>query len=202
MTFTKSVKGMNHSSEKIDIINILDFKNAVSDDIFNSVLSSFSCEKNSDIEHFIKQNAYEFARKKISVTYLVFRGKQLLGIFTLTSKILIISANKLSKSKRNKIARYANSNENDLEYAIPAFLIAQFGKNDNISNNISGTQLMNYTITILRLIQHHIGGGVIFLECENKAKLLNFYSKNGFVEFSERKDTKSNINYIQMIRIF
>lgn len=36
------------------------------------VLSGFSCPKNTDAEHFLKNSAIEFAKKNQSVTYLEF----------------------------------------------------------------------------------------------------------------------------------
>ena len=36
------------------------------------ILSEFSCEKNPDVERFLKKNAIEFTKKNQSVTYLVF----------------------------------------------------------------------------------------------------------------------------------
>ena len=36
------------------------------------LLSEFSCEKNPDVEKFLKQRSLEFTKKNQSVTYLVF----------------------------------------------------------------------------------------------------------------------------------
>lgn len=33
--------------------------------------SDFSCPKNLEIEHFVRKNAIEFAKRKISITYLI-----------------------------------------------------------------------------------------------------------------------------------
>ncbi|MDY4791170.1 MAG: hypothetical protein SO237_01165, partial [Erysipelotrichaceae bacterium] len=38
------------------------------------VLQQFSCAKNLEIEKFVKNNAIDFAKKKISITYLVVDG--------------------------------------------------------------------------------------------------------------------------------
>lgn len=38
---------------------------------------------------------------------------------------------------------------------------------------INGNELMDLTFEILEKVQHDIGGGIVFLECENKVKLFN-----------------------------
>jgi hypothetical protein len=45
--------------------------------------------------------------------------------------------------------------------------------------------------------QDIVGGGIVFLECEKKendAKLVDFYQKNGFVEYNVRN------NLVQMVQ--
>lgn len=39
------------------------------------LLSEFSCEKNADVERFLKEQFIEFTKKHQSVTYLVFSNK-------------------------------------------------------------------------------------------------------------------------------
>jgi hypothetical protein len=87
---------------------------------------------------------------------------------------------------------------------ISAFLIAQFGKNHQYSNPVDfgGAELMDMTMSILKETQRKIGGGMVYLECEDKPKLLEFYQKdtNGFKVFDERISRTDGIRYIQMVR--
>lgn len=48
------------------------------------------------------------------------------------------------------------------------------------------------------------GGGVVFWECENRQKLLDFYQNehNRFVVFGKRTETISGTEYIQLLRVF
>ena len=63
---------------------------------------------------------------------------------------------------------------------------------------------MDLTFEILEKVQQHIGGGIVFLECENKAKPLDFYQseKNGFMPFNERYSVNDKIKYIQLFNFF
>ena len=61
---------------KIAVWNILDMVEEYGEDSVKEILSVFSCKKdreagslNPDIEHFIRDNAIQFARQKISVSY-------------------------------------------------------------------------------------------------------------------------------------
>lgn len=58
-----------------------------------------------------------------------------------------------------------------------AFLIAQFGKKYGFEGNLelSGNSSMDDVFEILGRVQRDIGGGIVYLECENQPKLLEFY---------------------------
>ena len=51
-------------------IAICDDENLFTEEL-KELLSGFYCPKNKNIRRFVKNNAYEFAQKKLSVTYLV-----------------------------------------------------------------------------------------------------------------------------------
>ena len=112
----------------------------------------------------------------------------------------------LSNTQRKRLAKHSKLDELSGSYELSAFLIAQFGKNDAIRSDlsISGSSLMKIAIDTLTIAQHIIGGGVIFLECENKEKLLTFYQnqENGFKRYGSRLSSLDNKNYIRLLRFF
>ena len=55
-----------------NVVNILDLIEMLGEAPVQAALSDFSCPKNPDIERFLQQNAIPFARRKISMTHLVF----------------------------------------------------------------------------------------------------------------------------------
>lgn len=193
--------------KQFEVINILDMIEAIGETELKECLSDFSCPFNLEIEKFITNNAIDFARKKLSITYfIVNENGKIIAIFTLAHKTVEIGDTNLSNAKRRKISRYAVLNSETGSYAISAFLIAQFGKNYAVDkgNSITGNELMSYTFEILKRIQHDIGGGIIFLECEDKKILLDFYQneQNGFIPLSERNSVSDNIKYIQLFHFF
>lgn len=79
-------------------INILDMIEAIGEESVNLILSDFSCPKNVEIETFIRKNAIEFAKRKMSVTHLVVDEQgRLIVIFSLTHKAVKIQEAVLSE---------------------------------------------------------------------------------------------------------
>lgn len=190
---------------QFEAVNILDMVNAVGEDAVKAVLSDFSCPRNMEIECFVKQNALEFAKRKMSITYLVIdENGSLVAIFTLTHKAVQLSNDNISGSMRKKIERHAKLDEGSNTYMLSAFLIAQFGKNDQYKEKISGNALMDITMNVLAAVQHEIGGGVVYLECEDRPQLLSFYEneQNRYRVFGERYSDRDQVKYLQLLRLF
>ena len=187
------------------VINILDMIESVGEDEVKSILSDFSCKRNPEIENFVRKNAVDFAKKKMSVTYLVVDDTESISaIFTLTHKAIEITNKNLSNTMRKRIQRHSRLDESTDSFNVSAFLIAQFGKSDTKTSeeNISGNALMDFTFEVLTAVQHDIGGGLVYLECEDKEKLINFYSSepNQFFKFGERYSKEDKVKYIQLFR--
>lgn len=188
-------------------VNILDMINVIGEDRVNQILSDFSCPKNDEIENFIKKNAIDFAKRKMSITHLVMdENGKLAAIFALTHKAVKIKDEILSSTLRKKIKRYAQLDEDTNSYMVSAFLIAQFGKNyeEREGEPVNGNSLMDDAMDILVAVQHDVGGGVVYLECEDKPQLLSFYQNdnNFFRVFGERYSEVDQTKYIQLLRFF
>ena len=192
-------------------VRIMDMVNLVGEDAVKEILSDFSCEyaegnRNVEVEEFLQKNAIEFSRRKMSITYLVMDDElRVFGFFTLTHKPIVIQDSVLkSKNTKKKLMRHAKFDDNLGVYSVSAFLIAQFSKNYNIppEERMSGANLMDLTLTYIEDIQKQIGGGVVFLECEDHAELLNFYERdpNSFFPFGVRYSDTDMTKYIQLMR--
>lgn len=175
------------------IVSIQDFLSLSDGEaIYQNIVKNFD-SINADIKNFLLHRAFEFARRKQAVTYLVMSENILVGYFTLALKTLEIPSRILSKSTAKKIERMCALDVSHDSYMPPAYLIAQLGKNfdKNISVSINGSVLLQIAIETVRNIQSLIGGVISFLECENNEKLLSFYNQNGFVELGLRTSSSS-----------
>lgn len=196
------------------IIHLSDMVEALGEDEVKSILSTFSCPLNKDVENFLKSKAITFSKQGIAKTHLVFttyKGKPcLIGYFTLANKVFSVSYNKrtFSSALRRRLNKFAVYDSEYKTYSIPAPLIAQLGKNytNGYDKLISGDELLKMACEKVSSIQNLLGGRFVYLECEDKPQLTNFYSENGFFNFGKRqldKDEKDSLsgNYlIQMLK--
>lgn len=194
------------------VLNIREYldhtEKRLGEDKLIQLLSEFSCPLNMDVEHFLNEQAIEFAKKHQAVTYLVLslEDAELLGYFSITIKPLVIRAEPFSNSVKRKIARFSKINEDEQTYNLAAYLIAQLGKNFNpkVKRRISGKELLEAAIRQTQILQYQVGGIVTFVEAENKEKLLSFYEGYGFKQFDIRqaqsKDQKSH-ELVQLLRL-
>ena len=151
----------------------------------------YSCPRNPDIEHFFKRSAVPFDRQGIAKTTLVLLPEESLvlsGYFTLANKLFRVSRGTMSNTAWKRIQKFGTLSENESVCYVAAPLIAQLGKNYSVPENqrIPGSELLNLAFSSIKTVQSIIGGKIVFLECEDKEKLLEFYTSNGFSEFDRR----------------
>lgn len=171
----------------------------IGEDKATLILSNFCCPLNEDVEQFIKKNAIEFGKQGIAQTQLVFasyRGKPVLvGYYTLASNKYITVGDskkfKLSNSQKKRINKFGTYDKNLKKYVMSVPLIAQLGLNyaENLADLklLRGDQLLKLALEKVSEAQQIIGGRWVYLECEDKPKLKEFYEGNGFVCFGLRK---------------
>ena len=129
-------------------IRLSDMLSELGENKVKSILSSFVCEKNKDVQMFLRDKAIEFSKQGLAKTTLVYWvsddgvEKYLVGYFTVASKYLCVSKDSISKSLAKKMNAHGTFNSNTREYIVPAPLIAQLGKNFADGNNylISGAE--------------------------------------------------------------
>lgn len=187
------------------IENILDIIDYEGEEELELILSEFICQKNDEIQTFLKDKAIEFAKKKLSITYLVNDSEtgDLLGYFTLAHKVLEVPALGLSNTVRRKMSRYSTLDNRNESYMVSAFLLAQFGKNYSVDEErrVSGAELMDCVDEVLKRIQHQIGGAIVYLDCEDEEKLITFYSDvAGYKQISERISERDQTKYLQFYK--
>jgi len=87
-------------------------------------------------------------------------------------------------------------------------LIGQIGKNftRNAERLISGNEILEMACNRVKAALAVLGGKMVYLECEDKPRLIAFYENNGFYRFANRnldRDELGEMRYlVQMIRYF
>lgn len=169
------------------------------------ILSEFSCEKNPDVERFLKKSSIEFTKKNQSVTYLVFSVEdgELLGYFTIALKPLTVRGETISNTVKKKLLRISELDEETQTYTMSAYLIAQLGKNfvNGADKRITGEELLEAAWNKIEEIQYHAGGIVTFLEANNEERLLSFYNDNRFQKFDTRPTASNEAEPHELVQL-
>lgn len=193
-------------------MNLNDVIDQLGEDVTKTILSSFSCPLNKDIENFIKYKAIEFSKRTTAKTHLVFwqtddeKYMEFVGYYTITYKVITVDRSALSNTEAKKLKNQGVYDESKQEYSVSAPLIAQLGKNYTNGNDtlIDGADLLHLAVNKIRKIQKEIGGRFMYLECEDKEKLLDFYTKHNFKIFGKRTLDKdeTDVNGEYLIQLF
>lgn len=192
-------------SSKYLRINLEDVIENYGEDRTKAILADFSCELNKDVEDFIRTKAIEFSKQSIAKTQLIYYveddedtncPKRLVGYFSLTQKTINISKKALSNKLSSRMRRFAKYDYDKGCYSLPVILIGQLGKNYKNGNNkyIKGDELLELAFQNITLVQKYIGGRFVYLESEDKEKIVNFYKNNGFLQFGKRKLDGDEVN--------
>ena len=148
----------------------------------------------------MKNTAILYDKQHLSSTHLIFasykQDVQLAGYFTVAQKSFSISNNrkphtaKISNTLMKKLKKYGTYNSQSGRHTIPAPLIAQLGRNfscgDGKQKLISGNELLAAACDKVWEFQRAFSGKYVYIECEDKPKLIDFYERNGFLQFGTR----------------
>lgn len=176
-----------------NLVNLNVMLEGLGEDRTSEILSSFSCPLNPDVEYFLQRKAIEFAKQGFSQTHLVFasyKGEQVLvGYYALANKYITVSANQLNRRLKDRINKFSTYDARLRYYCLAAPLIAQLGKNFSNGANllITGDELLKLACDKVKQTQLEIGGKFVYLECEDKPCLVEFYERNGFYVFDRRE---------------
>lgn len=193
--------------------NILDMLQYIGEDSCQTILSSFMCPLNSDVEDFIHTKAIQFAKQRVAVSYLVFAEQNeqqyLVGYYTLANKFVSVNSSALSKTLQKKIAKFSQYDPSLERFMVSMPLIAQLGKNFNpeLPFSMAGPDLLELASERVMEIEHLIGGKTVYIECNDQPKLFDFYSSAGFFPFDERIRDTENLDehdrvLVQMLKYF
>lgn len=175
-----------------NVINLEDIYNSIGEKGVRNILDDFECPLNKDVEYFIKQKSIEFSKQGIAKTYIIstsYKDKQVIvGYFSLTEKVTRVKKSSLTYNMRKRLSRFAQKDDLNRDYSVSIPLIGQLGKNykNDYYKLISGDVLLKLACDKVKEAQKILGGKFVFVECEDKPSLREFYESNGFVCFDKR----------------
>ena len=191
-----------YSNNNYLCLNIAELLRKYSKEELQSKFDNFTCNKNKEIEMFIKNNAIDFSLKHQSVSYIIFDTKtqDVVAYFALSIKPIRFDINRLSNTALKRLQRISEVDLIDNSITPSAYLIAQLGKVDNAKIDIN--DIFYFLDNNIIDIQNACGGVVEFLESENNDKLVKMYQDIGFKTFNIRKSKSGeDRKLIQMYRL-
>lgn len=166
------------------------------------LISIFICEKDKDVENFLKEKAILFEKLGKSRTYFIFDEDEdefnILAYFTLAMQVLKVPEELLSGRKTKILDGFSSKIKGSKITEFPTILIGQVGKNDFYKELISGLQVMEYCLAAVFKGQAVLGGRIIMLECKDIPYIINLYETFGFQKLE--KDYEAG-ELLQMIKI-
>lgn len=174
------------------VTNLKKLYEAVGEKRTKEIINDFECELNKDVEYFLKEKAIQFSRQSIAETFIVtgsYKSREvILGYFSIANKTVKLKRNVFGGERKKRFLRFAQFNPENKCYYISLPLIGQLGKNYKNGYNklITGDILLKLACDKVKEAQEILGGRFVFLECEDKPKLKEFYENNGFVCFGKK----------------
>jgi len=144
------------------------------------LLRTFRCEREPEIEEFLKQKAISFHEKHLSRTYLILSDDktEVLAYVTLSIKCLEIPEN-------NSLSRSIEKRMNVFKGVSQCYLIGQLCKADGAERGM-GTKLIGIAISKIGQSFETVGCRTVRVDC--KKDLVGFYEKHGFCMVSQKSN--------------
>ncbi len=179
-------------------------------DLLRQILSSFCCEQDEDINNFLHNRAVEFEKLSKARTYLICDENQLVsenfyleeltiyGYIAIAQKVLAVPED-WSIRKRKEIDGLNGKIHGEPIKDFSCYLIGQLSRNSNVpKDSISGKELLQHAYDVIATAVDAVGGRYMMIECQDEAKLIEFYSNNQFQEINRSNDGSRSM--VQMIR--
>ena len=164
--------------------------------IIEQAFSRFSCNRDLEIENFLKHRAMRFEELGKSRTYVFIdrsalgdKEVEVWGFFSIAPQVLYLSED-MSIRQRKELDGFSGKIHGKKLAALPVVLIGQLGKNDQYASIITGEELLAYALSIVQSAHDLIGGRIVMVDVKTEAVgLIRFYEEHDFVLISEDPET-------------
>jgi hypothetical protein len=169
------------------VIRLTKAKNLLGERSLNNVLSSFSCEKDLNVQRFLQRSALAIDAQNLSATHLCFSNDyQLIGYFTLMVKQFF-----LHDDVSNSIRRKVGARDDNFS----CYLIAQLGRSDRFKGIVKGSVLIDQAIELIYYAQKYVGMKCACVEYTPIPALRDFYGASGFQDIQFNPETANMLAY-------
>ncbi len=149
---------------------------------FATTIKPFDC-KRDDLNQFLFQDAKNYLKELLGVTYLFEYGDDTAAFFTVSNdKIIYDEEVFASKSAWRRLLRVLPHKKRLKE--LPAVKLGRLGVHSRYQSNGLGTQIIDF-VKMFFVDKNKTGCRFITVDAYNNTKTINFYQKNGFQFLTE-----------------
>lgn len=171
---TSSQKNGRNYKMTIDIYSLIFSKLSGDSDV-----SSFACSDSKDLEDFLRNDAKTRQQEKISITYLVHSGTDLVGFFSLSMGCITSdSVKKMSLEIEDPPNKY------------PALLLARMATKDGLRGLGIGREMLKHVFAIAFRLTGQIGCRFVKVDAKRDPRAIRFYENyGGFIKITQNSET-------------
>jgi len=143
-------------------------------------VSMFRCSDSEDLQDFLNSAAKENQIQKISTTYVVHLGPELVAFFSLSMGCI----------KSEFVNRKMTLEMDDPPNSYPALLLARIATRDGYRGQGIGREMMKRVFSIAFDLTEQIGCRFVKVDAKKDPRTIRFYEKNGgFVRIHENNES-------------
>ncbi|MGA2918234.1 GNAT family N-acetyltransferase [Methanoregula sp.] len=145
----------------------------------DSDVSMFTCSDSEDLEDFLRNDAKTRQHEKISTTYLVHSGTELVGFFSLSMGCIVSDhVKKMLPAVEEPPQKY------------PALLLARMATRDGMRGQGVGYEMLKHVFALAFILTDQIGCRFVKVDAKKDPRTIRFYETyGGFVKITEGDDT-------------
>lgn len=143
-------------------------------------VSSFCCSSSEDLQDFLRTDAKNNQRQKISTTYIVKSGTEIVAFFSLSMGCI----------KSDFVAGKMTIDIDDPPNNYPALLLARIATKDGYRGQGIGREMLKRVFNVAFDLTDQIGCRFVKVDSKKDPDTVRFYEKNGtFKKIHENNDT-------------
>lgn len=144
-----------------------------------SEVSSFTCSESPDLEDFLVHDAKIRQQEKISTTYLVHAGSDLVGFFSLSMGCITSDS-----------VKRMDLGIDDPPNKFPALLLARMATNDGFRGEGVGREMLKHVFALAFRLTGQIGCRFVKVDAKKDPRTIRFYQTHGgFIRITENDET-------------
>ena len=161
------------------------------EELHNRLRLFHSAPGGHDEELFLEKNAIPFETSGKARTYMVIKGNDILGFFSLSVKSI-----DLADVSKTKVKNMTAGETNARSYA--SYLIGHLARSASTRAGY-GETLFNHAMALIEKAQRIVGGRIVYLDCKDIQSLRVSYEKRGFSYFRTSPQTGLCQYYMKLL---